>query len=330
MSPTSPVIVNVSAAGCRPFPALLWAGRVLALAHWAERGLPALCGLDDMACLLQRWASLDVILQALCGDAATPDAIVAQGTPLGALRVHAPLAPRQVYCTIGNYRCQWIEAALDADDGPAGPQAPARRAAAEAAIGSRQRTGEPYVCLKAPASVAGPADALPVPPEQATLDWEVEIGVVIGRPAWQVTPERALQFVAGYCVVNDITLREKIFRQDPKLLATDWLQCKSRPGWLPAGPWLVPCWDVPDPSQLRPWLRLNGELMQSGSARDMVFGIGEQIAYLSRHVRLEPGDLLCTGSPAGFGSHHRRFLRPGDLVEAGIDGLGAQHVCCTR
>lgn len=111
-------------------------------------------------------------------------------------------------------------------------------------------------------------------------------------------------------------------------MGTDWLQSKAHPGWLPAGPWLVPGWDVPDPAALRLWLRLNGQVMQDGCAADMLFAVAEQIAYLSRHVPLMPGDLVCTGSPAGFGSHHRRFLQPGDVLEAGVTGLGAQRVAC--
>ena len=195
-------------------------------------------------------------------------------------------------------------------------------------LDSRRREGAPYICLKATSSVADPFAELAIATGTATLDWEVEIGAVIGRTAWQVTPEDALDHVAGYCVVNDITLRERIFRADPPLLGTDWLQSKGGHGWLPVGPWLVPAWSIPDTTSLRPWLRLNGTTMQDGCSDDMVFGIAEQIAYLSRHTRLNPGDLLCTGSPAGFGSHHRHFLRAGDTVEAGIPGLGAQRTLC--
>lgn len=109
--------------------------------------------------------------------------------------------------------------------------------------------------------------------------------------------------------------------------STHVLQAIAAEGLPPAGPWFVPSWNVSDPGALRLWLRLNGALMQNGCTDDMVFGIAEQIAYLSRHVALLPGDLICTGSPAGFGSHHGRFLHPGDVVEAGIDGLGAQRIC---
>jgi 2,4-diketo-3-deoxy-L-fuconate hydrolase len=320
-----PVLVNVSAAGCAPFPALLQADRVLALTHWKETSLRHAV---SMAALLQDWELHASTLARLCSERSSCDAIATHGAPVEALRVHAPIAPRQVYCTIGNYRSQLVEAALDAGDGPLGAGAAARRDATLAAIETRRREGAPYVCLKGSSCVAGPYDTLRVAGDLDTLDWEAEIGVVIGRSAWHVDRGSALQHVAGYCVVNDVTLRERVFRKDPALLGTDWLQCKARPGWLPAGPWLAPSWNVPNPGHLRPWLRLNGVTMQSGSASDMVFDIAEQIAYLSQHTRLKPGDLICSGSPAGFGSHHGRYLRPGDIVEAGVEGLGAQRVHC--
>ncbi|HSV70842.1 MAG TPA: fumarylacetoacetate hydrolase family protein [Methylibium sp.] len=321
----SMVLVNASFAACPPFPALLHDSRVLALRHWADR---LAFDPNSFEALLAHWSWLAEALRALCQDPTTAATIARQGVSADAVRLHAPVAPRQVYCTIGNYRDQVLEAALDADDGPQGPGAPARRASALAAIEQRGREGSPYVCLKGSLTVADPAAPLLLTPELNTLDWEVELGVVIGRRAWQVDPHQALDHVAGYCVVNDLTLRDRIFRHDVKGLGTDWIQSKARPGWLPAGPWFSPVWNVPDPQRLRLQLHLNGQPMQSGWSGDMLFGVAEQIAYLSWHVRLEPGDLICTGSPAGFGSHHRRFLRPGDLIEASIDGLGRQHTRC--
>lgn len=321
----NPVLLNVSIAGCHPFPALSHNGRVLALAWWKPAELRETKGVEQ---LVQRWQSVAPAFRAVSESPDTTAHIEAHGVALEAFRVHAPVVPRQVYCTIGNYHAQVIEAAIDAGDGPSGPQAAARREAASAMLDRRRREGVPYICVKPTSSVADPFAELAVSARQPTLDWEVEIGVVIGLPAWKVEPERALEHVAGYCVVNDVTLRERVFRPDPPLLGTDWLQSKGGPGWLPVGPWFVPAWDIKDPNSLRPWLRLNGATMQQGCASDMVFGIAEQISYLSRYTRLEPGDLLCTGSPAGFGSHHRRFLRAGDVVEAGVDGLGSQKTLC--
>lgn len=321
----SPVLLNVSVAGCRPFPAWLHDGRVLALAWW---DVAELREIESTEQLVKRWQYVVPALREVTESPDTAAFIAAHGVALDACRVHAPVVPRQVYCTIGNYRAQVIEAAADAEDGPSGPRAAARREAAGAALDRRHKEGVPYICVKPTSSVADPFAELVVSPVLPTLDWEVEVGVMIGRAAWQVDAERALEHVAGYCVVNDLTLRERVFRADPPLLGTDWLQSKGGPGWLPVGPWFVPAWNIEDPGSLRPWLRLNGAAMQQGCASDMVFGIAEQISYLSQHTRLEPGDLLCTGSPAGFGSHHRRFLRAGDVVEAGVDGLGSQRIRC--
>jgi len=319
------VLVNASFAACPPFPALLHDSRVLALRHWTDRLSGDFTSIDV---LLAHWSRLADLLRALCEDPSTAATIARHGVPADALQLHAPVAPRQVYCTIGNYRDQVLEAALDADDGPQGSGAPARRASALAAVEQRCREGSPYVCLKGRSAVADPDAPLPLTAELTTLDWEVELGVVIGRRAWQVDARQALDHVAGYCVVNDLTLRDRIFRPDLKALGTDWIQSKAGPGWLPAGPWFAPVWNVPDPQRLRLQLHLNGEPMQNGWSGDMLFGVAEQIAYLSRHTPLEPGDLLCTGSPAGFGSHHGRFLRPGDVIQAGVDGLGLQRTRC--
>lgn len=313
-----PALGRVSFAGCAPFPALAVEGKLLAVSAIGSE--LDLIGAGSMRELLSNWAHNDRRLdEAFDRVRRSADAI-----PVDAVRVHSPIEPRQIYCTIGNYRSQLVEAALDAEDGPGGAGAAGRREAALAAIARREREGEPYVCLKPSSAATDPVGDLRLHVD--TLDWEVEIGAVIGRTAWCVDETRALESVAGYCVVNDLTWRERIFRGDPKVLGTDWLQCKGGAGWLPIGPWLVPARAVARPEDLRLQLQLNGRSMQDGVAGDMVFGIARQIAYLSRYARLEPGDLVCTGSPAGFGSHHGRYLRPGDVVEAGIGGLGSQRI----
>lgn len=322
-----PVLVNISAAACTPFPALLFENRALALTYWQSTGLR---GTGSMMAFLDDWVTNSEILRTLTSARAAQEAIIEHGADIATLRLNQPVAPRQVYCTIANYRSQLVESALDAADGPQGPQAHARRDAVLQSIEIRRSDGKPYICLKGAACVSGPYDELPVKADMATLDWEVEIGIVIGRHAQHIDVASAFDYVAGYCVVNDITLRDSVFRLDLPMLGADWLQSKSRKGWLPTGPWLVPVWEIEDPSALRPWLRLNGDLMQDGMANDMVFSIAEQIAYLSTQAPLQPGDLICTGTPAGIGSHHGRYLRAGDVVQAGVDGLGAQRVLCTR
>jgi 2-keto-4-pentenoate hydratase/2-oxohepta-3-ene-1,7-dioic acid hydratase in catechol pathway len=298
-------LARLSVAGCPPFPALVNGDRALPLA--AVRGLRGGASIDA---LLANWSHDEPLLA---------DVDVAAGAPLASFRVHAPVTPTTVYCTIGNYRAQVVEAALDAD--PA-----ANIDTLHQALDRRQHDGDPYVALKPACAVADPFGPLVIDAALKTLDWEVEIGVVIGKPAHRVTAATALAHVAGYCTVNDITLRERLFRTDPKAMGTDFLQAKGGPGWLPVGPWLVPARQVSDASALRLTLKLNGRTMQDGVASDMLFVIAEQIAYLSRHVELRPGDLVCTGSPAGFGSHHGRYLQPGDVIEAEVEGLGLQRV----
>ncbi|WP_246217536.1 fumarylacetoacetate hydrolase family protein [Paraburkholderia panacisoli] len=295
----------------------------MALTYWRSAGLR---GTGSMAEFLDEWAVNSDILRQLCRAESTLDILAKHGADHIPFELHEPVAPRQVYCTIGNYRSQIVQSAVDADNGRSFDD---KRDAALAVIETRRREGAPYVCLKGAACVSGPHETLSVEAGMSTLDWEAEIGVVMGRAAHNVDVEHALDYVAGYCVVNDITLRERVFRQDAPTLGTDWLQSKSRRGWLPTGPWLVPAWEIDDPAVLRPWLRLNGDLMQDGIASDMIFSIAEQIAYLSTQTPLKPGDLICTGTPAGIGSHYRRYLRAGDVVQAGVHGLGSQRVLCT-
>lgn len=313
-------IARLSTAGCAPFLALVdgVARRLQPLGRWRSPRGEALLGSESIDALLQHWPHNRHLLANAPG--------LAGGAPLTGWRWHAPVAPRAVYCTIGNYRGQLVEAALDAE--PPGPESAlqARRLAVLQALERRRSEGQPYAIAKPATTVAAPWGGLPVHTDEQSLDWEVEIGAVIGRTAWQVPAAQALDCIAGYCTVNDITLRQRLARPDLPAMGTDFLQAKGRPGWLPVGPVLVPASEVPDPQALRLQLRLNGQVMQDGGADDMVFDVAEQIAYLSRHVRLEPGDLVCTGSPAGFGQHHRRFLRPGDRLEAEVIGLGAQRI----
>ena len=298
-------LARLSIAGCSPFAALVSGDRALPIS--AVHGLR---GSASMAALLAHWSHDEPLL-------AEVDRLLAAGAALADFTVHAPLAPTTVFCTIGNYRAQVVQAALDANPAADVP-------ALQGALDQRQREGQPYVALKPACTVGDPFAPLCIDPALKTLDWEVEIGAVIGRPARHVHADTALQHVAGYCTVNDITLRERLFRSDVKAMGTDFLQAKGGPGWLPVGPWLVPARQVPDPAALRLTLKLNGRTMQDGKASDMLFSIAEQIAYLSRHVQLLPGDLICTGSPAGFGSHHGRYLTPGDVIEAEVEGLGCQ------
>ena len=181
---------------------------------------------------------------------------------------------------------------------------------------------EPIVFSKASSCLAGPNDPLTIPKDSVKTDWECELGVVIGQVTEHVSEAEALSRVAGYCVVNDVSERE--WQQER---GGQWVKGKSAPGFGPTGPWLVTADEIPDPQALRIWLTLNGgEGKQDSNTSDMIFSVAEIISYLSRFMRLVPGDLICTGTPSGvgMGMKPQRFLRPGDVLELGVEGLGSQ------
>lgn len=322
------VVLAQASRGGESLPWLVANGRALPLREWAGEWPLGRAG--SLTELLERWPDHESDLRALTTLPQTRDLVLTRGDDIGSLRIQAPIQPRQAFCTIGNYRRQVVEAAMDVGDGAGGPGAPGRRAAALEALDRRSRTGEPYVCLTSSERVGRPIGNLAIAPGVETLDWEVEIAAVIGATARRISPGNAAGVIAGYCVANDLTVRSRVAREDLPALGSDWLQSKGMPGSLPLGPWFVPAWQVPDASQLRLQLSVNGTVMQDDTAEDMLFGIEHQVAYLSRHTRLRPGDVLCTGSPAGFGSHHGRFLRPGDLVTARVTGLGEQRLHCVE
>jgi len=180
---------------------------------------------------------------------------------------------------------------------------------------------EPILFLKATSALSGPNDPIPIPKGAGKVDWEVELGVVIGRAAKYVSVEQALSHVAGYCVFNDVS--ERAFQLER---GGQWTKGKSCDGFGPVGPWLVTPDEVGDPQRLAMDLTVNGEVMQKGSTATMIFGVAEIVSYLSRMMTLHPGDIIATGTPAGVGMGMKppRYLRPGDVVEASIEGLGRQ------
>jgi len=285
--------------------------------RWAE--------VESIDELLGRWSTVAPDLRALLEDAGTHALLRADGIDVRELVVASPVRPRQAFCTIGNYAGQVIEAAVDAGDGPCGRGAHRRRIEAQERVALRRSDGDPYICLTSPHRVRGPRGPLALPAGVETLDWEVEIAVVIG--ARTDAPE-SHGVVAGYCVANDLTIRSQVLRADQPALGSDWVQSKGLAGSLPLGPWFVPTWQVPDVSALRLQLRVNGQLMQDDVAADMIFDVDRQLSHLRRYTRLGAGDVLCTGSPAGFGAHHRRFVRPGDEVHASVAELGDQVLTC--
>ncbi len=180
---------------------------------------------------------------------------------------------------------------------------------------------EPVIFMKATSAIAGPNDPIRLPNRSRRTDWEVELAVVIGRPARNVPAEAALSHVAGYMVANDLSERDYQLERGGQ-----WTKGKSCDGFGPLGPWLVTPDAVGDPQELELWLKVNGEVMQQGSTRTMIFPVAQVIATLSRYMTLQPGDVISTGTPPGVGMGRTppRFLKPGDVVEAGIAGLGSQ------
>ncbi len=197
---------------------------------------------------------------------------------------------------------------------------------AEMGVGVPDPTSVPFFFLKPPrTTVIGPNDPVPYPLDpQTQLDWEAELGVVIGRSAKGVPPETALDHVAGYVVANDISDRSKTARDSAVSahFVYDWLSQKGQDGFCPLGPGLTPAWLVPDPQQLRIQLSLNGELKQDAKTNDMVIGAAALVSAASHMMTLAPGDVILTGTPAGVGVPRGTFMRPGDSVSVSIEGVG--------
>ena len=196
-----------------------------------------------------------------------------------------------------------------------------------AAESGMQVPPEPVIFLKANSAICGPDDPILIPRNSQKTDWEVELGVVIGKPAKYITEAEALDHVAGYCVINDVS--ERSFQTDR---AGQWTKGKSSDNFGQTGPWLVTPDEVPDPQNLGMWLTVNGETMQKGSTRTMVYGVAHVIAYLSQFFTLHPGDIISTGTPPGVGMGMKppRYLKAGDVVELGIEGLGTQRQVCVQ
>jgi 2-keto-4-pentenoate hydratase/2-oxohepta-3-ene-1,7-dioic acid hydratase in catechol pathway len=186
---------------------------------------------------------------------------------------------------------------------------------------------EPTVFIKAPSALCGANDPIVRPRDAVKLDYEVELAAVIGREARYVEETRALSHVVGYCIVNDVS--ERAFQMEHGGTTT---KGKSADSFGPVGPWLVTTDEIPDPQALGLWTTVNGERRQNGHTRDMVFPVRQLVAYVSRFMSLQPGDLISTGTPAGVGHGARppRYLQPGDVVEMGIDRLGVQRHVVTE
>lgn len=180
---------------------------------------------------------------------------------------------------------------------------------------------EPILFSKATSALSGPYDNIMIPKDSEKTDWEVELGVVIGRDTEHVSEADALSCVSAYCLINDVS--ERAFQSER---GGQWVKGKSAPTFGPIGPWLVTPDEIDDPQDLRLWLTVNGESRQNSNTNDMIFPVAEIISYMSRFMRLRAGDIIATGTPegVGLGMPAGNYLKPGDVVELGIDGLGTQ------
>jgi len=218
----------------------------------------------------------------------------------GAKALTAPIRPTRIFCAASNY----IEHAKEMGS-----------------VLAAKSQSKPYMFLKLQDTVIGPGDNIVKPPETAKLDWEVELGAVIGRQARRIGVAEALDYVAGYTVVNDISARDLNTRTDYPF-KFDWFQGKSWDTFAPLGPWIVPAWLIPDPQALGLRLTVNGEEMQKDSTKNMIWNVREQISYLSQILTLRPGDVIATGTPTGVGMGRGIFLKHGDQVEATVENIG--------
>ncbi|MEM7313132.1 MAG: fumarylacetoacetate hydrolase family protein [Planctomycetota bacterium] len=180
---------------------------------------------------------------------------------------------------------------------------------------------EPTIFMKATSSISGPNDDVIIPRNSTKSDWEVELGVIIGKHAKYVTESEALDYVAGYCVVNDLSEREFQIERSGQ-----WVKGKSCDTFAPLGPWLVTKDEIPDPQNLKMWLEVDGHRYQDGSTSTMVYGVAHVVSYLSQFMSLHPGDVISTGTPpgVGLGLDPPTYLKPGQTMRLGIDGLGEQ------
>ncbi|WP_204112335.1 fumarylacetoacetate hydrolase family protein [Shimia biformata] len=212
-------------------------------------------------------------------------------------RIGTPMTqPRNIYCIGLNYSDHAAEAGLPIPE-------------------------EPILFNKASGTFCAPNDPLLYSPKMTKLDWEVELGVVIGKPALNISKEEALDHVLGYTLVNDVS--ERAWQMER---SGQWAKGKSFPNFCPTGPWIVTGDEVDDAKALGMWLDVNGKRMQTGNTDTMIFDVATIVSYLSEFLRLEPGDLICTGTPPGVGAGMTPpvWLNPGDVVSLGIDGLSEQ------
>jgi len=324
-----------SGTGSAPFVGLVIDNQILPLfeSHGFEVTKEiALSSSTTLLDLISNWDVVFSMLGRLVIELGDNDVLQSKLISIEQLQTHAPHNPRQVFCSGANYKKHVVDIIMDRYRDSVGgndlPEAEARERAVNI-MEERARNGEPYIFSRIQSSYAGPFDDLVLPAFTTEPDWEVELAVVFKYEAQMVKQADAMKHVAGYMVVNDISNRDVTFRTDDmKALGTDWLQGKNSPGYFPMGPIFVPAEFVKDPHNLCLTLKLNGDVMQNETTADMIFDIPRQIEVLTKYVKIFPGDVLATGSPAGNGTHFNRYLKPGDVMETTVEGMGTQRTKC--
>ena len=259
--------------------------------------------------IINDWATAKGALKAAAAKAANGKV---KGQPLAKTKLRAPLLwPYTIYCAGANY---------------------ADHAAEMARRMNRPLEPDPHIqglkawhFIKAAKSVADPGATVKISGVSDRVDWEVELAAVIGRPARNVSEDKALSYVAGYTCANDLSARDRGHRaniSETSPFKADWTKHKTFDGSCPLGPWIVPASDIGDPQNLGLKLWVNGVLKQDSNTKDMIFNLAEQIARLSDGMTLHPGDLILTGTPAGVGSARGEFLKKGDVVKIWIEKIG--------
>ncbi|WP_397473395.1 fumarylacetoacetate hydrolase family protein [Pusillimonas sp.] len=229
---------------------------------------------------------------------------VAEGAmvPLsGEVRVAPPYVPQRIFCAASNYAEHASEMGTEL---------------------AAKAQSKPYMFLKLSNTVIGNGDTILMPPETQMLDWEIELAAVIGKRGRRISVDDALDHIAGYTVINDISARDLNVRSDYPF-KHDWFQGKCHDTFAPIGPWIVPAWHIPEPQAVHMRLDVNGEPMQEDTTANMIWTVREQIAYLSTIVTLEPGDVIATGTPTGVGMGRGVYLKAGDRLVARIEGIGS-------
>ncbi|MEE8092636.1 MAG: fumarylacetoacetate hydrolase family protein [Gammaproteobacteria bacterium] len=254
----------------------------------------------DLDELLTQWDSIRPEFDVLAEMAAAGVEQLKELT-IGANSLAPPIRPSRIFCAAANY---------------------AKHASEMGTVLAAKADSRPYMFIKPGTSIIGHNETVVIPDASSQVDWEVELAVVIGRDAHHVSANQALDYVAGYTVINDITARDLNVRDDYPF-KTDWFQGKCFDTFAPLGPWIVPSTCIDDPHALDLRLSVNGELMQEETTGAMIFNIGEQIEYLSSVLTLKPGDVIATGTPTGVGMSRGIYLKPGDVMDASISSIGS-------